>query len=157
MRSIIPLLACALTVPQVWGETCKYVDKDGHVTYSNAPVVNARKVSCIQAAPPSSTDKPNEPGKPSEGKTQDAGKPHADLPLQTKSNDERRRILEEELVQEQEALGKARSTLAEQETIRSGDERNYARVLERLKPFQDAIVSHEQRIKSIKQELSNLK
>ena len=36
-------------------------------------------------------------------------------------------------------LAEARKNLAEQEAIRGGDERNYARVLERLKPYQDAV------------------
>ena len=157
MRLIIPLLACALTATPAWSEICKYVDKAGHVTYSNAPVVDARKVNCIQAPPSSPIDQSNEPGKPAPGATQDVSKPDSDLPVQPRGVDERRRILEDELLAEQQALGKARTTLAEQETIRSGDERNYARVLERLKPFQDAIVLHEQRIKSIKEQLSNLK
>jgi len=42
MRLIISLLFFSLpvSVSQAWAETCKCVDKDGHVTYSNVPVHN---------------------------------------------------------------------------------------------------------------------
>jgi len=36
-------------------------------------------------------------------------------------------------------LTEAKQRLAEQESLREGNERNYARVLERLKPYQDAV------------------
>ena len=36
-------------------------------------------------------------------------------------------------------LAEAKQRLAEQEAIREGNERNYARVLERLKPYQEAV------------------
>jgi hypothetical protein len=39
--------------------------------------------------------------------------------------------------------------------MRSGDERNFQKVLERLKPYQDAVAQHEKNIQSIKQELAN--
>jgi len=150
------ILVCSFLATSVWAETCKYVDQEGRVTYSNVPVHNARKLSCIQAPPPISTDKPT-PQSASPQADRDATKPPVDVPPLKKDANERRRLLEEDLTREQDALGKARNELAQQEAIRLGDERNYARVLERLKPYQDAIVLHEQRINSIKQELSNLK
>jgi hypothetical protein len=72
-------------------------------------------------------------------------------------DDERRRILESELAAEEEKLNAAKQALAEQESIRQGDERNYARVLERLKPYQEAVEQHEKNIASIRQELANLR
>jgi len=39
----------------------------------------------------------------------------------------------------EQRLNEAKQRLAEQEAIREGNERNYARVLERLKPYQDAV------------------
>ena len=152
-RCTLRLLLCAISRH----ETCKYVDKDGHVTYSNVPVPNARKITCIQAAPPLSSDKASESRNPSRSATQDASKPQVDVTKPRKGTDERRRILEKELAREQEALVKAHNVLSEQETVRSGGERNYARVLERLRPFQEAVAAHEKKIDSIKQELANLK
>jgi len=57
---------------------------------------------------------------------------------------------------EQAALAKARQELAAQEQVRSGEERNYARVQERLQPYKDSIETHEKNIEALKRELSNL-
>ena len=67
-----------------------------------------------------------------------------------------RDTLEQELTQEESMLADARKKLSEQEAIRSGDEKNYARVLERLKPYQDTVEVHEKNIEALKRELSNL-
>ncbi len=53
-------------------------------------------------------------------------------------------------------LADARKKLAEQEAIRTGDEKNYARVLERLKPFRDSVEVHEKNVEALKREIANL-
>jgi len=72
-------------------------------------------------------------------------------------SENRRRILESELLNEQQLLSDARQKLAEQEGIRDGDERNYARVLDRLKPFQEAVSQHTKNIEQLRAELGRLK
>ncbi len=72
------------------------------------------------------------------------------------ARDRQRQILESELKTEEAALAKAKQALAEQEAIRTGDERNYARVLERLQPFKDNVELHEKNIAALKRELANL-
>ena len=72
-------------------------------------------------------------------------------------NENRRRILESELQNEQQLLSGAKEKLTEQEGIRSGDERNYARVLERLKPYQEAVSQHTRNIEQLQGELGRLK
>jgi len=72
-------------------------------------------------------------------------------------NENRRRILESELQNEQQLLSDARQKLTEQEGIRDGDERNYARVLERLKPYQEAISQHTKNIEQLRIELGRLR
>ena len=67
-----------------------------------------------------------------------------------------RETLENELSQEEGMLADARKKLTEQEGIRTGDEKNYARVLERLKPYQDTIEVHQKNVEALKRELSNL-
>jgi len=69
----------------------------------------------------------------------------------------RRRILESELQNEQQLLSDARQKLTEQEGIREGDERNYARVLERLKPYQESVTQHTKNIEQLRSELGRLK
>ena len=129
--------------------------RTGHVTYSNAPVPNAKKIGCIDAPAPVKGPATTEPTKPGQGTPQ----PGSKLPdgSQPKASDDRRKALVEELAREQYALVKAREALAQQESIRLGDERNYARVLERLKPYQDEVAAHEKKITELRQELANLR
>ena len=72
-------------------------------------------------------------------------------------NENRRKILQSELQNEQQLLTDARQKLAEQESVRDGDERNYARVLERLKPYQEAIDLHTKNIEQLRGELGRLR
>jgi hypothetical protein len=67
-----------------------------------------------------------------------------------------RDTIEKELNQEQSMLSDARKKLSEQEAIRSGNEQNYAKVLERLKPYQDTVEVHEKNVEALKRELGNL-
>jgi hypothetical protein len=155
MRCLFALLILSLCVAPVLAETCKYVDKEGRTIYSNVPMKNARKVTCFEEPAP-----PPEPSKaraeePSTGAS-DASKKRVEPGTQRKRDDDRRKILEDELAREQKALGDAKKALDEQQAERSGDERNYARVQERLKPLQEAVTMHEKNISSIKQELVNL-
>lgn len=72
------------------------------------------------------------------------------------ARERQRQILEKELATEQAALAKARQDLAAQESVRSGDERNYAKVLERLQPYRDTVETHQKNIEALKRELNNL-
>ena len=68
-----------------------------------------------------------------------------------------REILQRELASEEAALARAQKALAEQEAVRSGDERNYARVLERLQPYKETVENHQKNIQALQRELGNLK
>ncbi len=70
---------------------------------------------------------------------------------------DRKRILDQELAGEQRNLEQAKQSLAEQEAIRNGDERNYQRVLERLQPYKDRVAQHERNLQAIQKELNNLR
>jgi len=41
--------------------------------------------------------------------------------------------------------------------VRSGDERNYARVQERLQPYKETVENHQKNIQALQRELGNLK
>ena len=155
MRHLLAPLILSLVATSAPAETCKYVDSEGRIIYSNIPIKRARKVTCFQApAPP--PEPSARPAVPPTGAA-DAGRPRVEPGTQRKRDQDRRTILEGELAREQKALDDARTALAEQETLRSGDERNYTRLQERLKPFQDAVAAHEKNIASIKQELASSK
>jgi hypothetical protein len=72
------------------------------------------------------------------------------------SKGKQRETLERELSQEESMLADARKKLAEQEAIRTGDEKNYQRVLDRLKPYQDTVEVHQKNVEALKRELGNL-
>ena len=72
-------------------------------------------------------------------------------------NQNRRKILESELQNEQQLLSDARQKLAEQESVRTGEERNFARVQDRLRPYQEAVDQHTKNIEQLRSELARLK
>jgi hypothetical protein len=161
MLTVSLLLAAALGLgsahaQQQVTEIFKCKGADGHWTYTNDRrqaeqqkcEVVTRQVNVAPAqkpgAPRNSTARPNE--FPKESPTDRA-----------KAQSRQREILEKELAQEQASLAKARQELAAQEAVRSGDERNYARVLERLQPFKDSVETHEKNIEALKRELGNLR
>ena len=136
-------------------ETCKYVDSEGHVIYSNTPnnpPRNAKKEKCFADPGP----------KPAPAQPAAAARPRSDFPkvdgdTQRKRDDDRRRILEEELAEEQQRLEDAKQGLAEQEAVRTGDERNYQRFLDRVQPYRDTVATHERNVDAIRREISNLR
>ena len=72
------------------------------------------------------------------------------------AKDRQRQTLDQELAKEQDALAKAQKALAEQEAVRYGNEHNYQRVLDRLKPYKDAVERHQKNIQALNRELANL-
>ena len=143
--------------PQGVTEIFKCRGENGQVTYTNDRR-QAEKQKCelvtsqINVAPPFS--------RAPQPQARTAGR--ADFPRETpqqstNARERQREILEGELASEQKALNQARQELAEQEAVRTGEERNYARVQDRLQPFKDRIENHEKNIQALQRELGNLK
>jgi chromosome segregation ATPase len=120
-------------------------------------VKNARKVACFQPPPTPSPEPSTAPANTRSPVPTDTSRARVEPNTQRQRDSDRRQILESELAREQDALNEAKKALAEQESVREGNERNYARVQERLKPYQDAVTLHEKNVASIKQEIANLK
>jgi len=160
-RRLAVLLALALLQPVAWAETCKYLDSDGRVIYSNtpnSPPKGATKVKCF--------DDPSPKPAPATARNSDAKPANSDartkLPrvsedTQKTRDNERRRILEQELADETKQLAQAKEQLAAQEATRDGNERNYQRFLERVQPYRDAVATHERNLDAIRREIANLK
>ena len=55
------------------------------------------------------------------------------------------------------SITQARDKLTEQQAVRNGDERNYQRVLDRLKPFVEAVELHEKNVSQLQRELSSVR
>ena len=139
---------------------CKYVDDKGHETYSDAAVKGATKASCFEAPPvppPPPVQKATAPSGGTAAPAPGGGLPNVEPGTQKKRDESRRKILENELATEEQALAGARKALAEGESVRQADERNYQRYLDRVQGLKDRVTQHERNVTAIKQELSNLR
>jgi hypothetical protein len=130
---------------------CK--DKEGRVTLTNQQADTVGK-ECRVVQQQRVTVVPAQKAPAKAGSPQNFPKESANDRLS--SRDRQRQTLERELAQEESMLAAAKRKLAEQESVRSGDEKNYARVLERLQPYKDAVEVHAKNIDALKRELANL-
>lgn len=150
-------LALIVALP-AQGQIYRCTDAEGNVVISNLPPGQGCKrvatdpITTMQ--PPASTSA--RPKLPSTTPSP-AGFPKVDADSQRARDSDRRRILEQEMASEQKNLDDAKRALTEQEGIRNGDERNYQKVLDRLKPFQDKVALHERNIEQLRRELNNLR
>ncbi len=133
----------------------KRVDDEGHVTYSSKPFKGSKKLHLeplpTMAAPPKSS-------RTSEGF------PRVNSETQTRRDDTRRKILEDELSTEQKSLEEARAKLKEGQDapeIYKGPNgqtyRNVAKYEEKVNALQEEVSSHEKNVEALKTELTNLK
>lgn len=153
MLTVLPLAAHAQQqVETLWN--CR--DKDGRTILTNQEadtagrdcrIVHQQRVTVVPAPPAP---------KPAAKAASPAGFPKESPGDRLAARAKQREILQRELEQEQQMLAEARRKLSEQEAIRTGDEKNYARVLERLKPFRDAVEVHEKNIEALRREIANL-
>jgi Domain of unknown function (DUF4124) len=149
-------LAFAGTARAQMTEIYKCVDAQGRFTYKNDKPRAGEKCETVASqvnVVPATKPPPPQTRAP----VQSPGNFPKETAAERASARERQRdILEKELATEQQLLAKARAELAGQESARSGDERNYARVLERLQPYKDNVDLHEKNIEALKRELGNL-
>lgn len=158
------------------GGTYKCVDGAGRSTYTNVKeemggkkcTMVSREVSVVPAQEPTPTPAAKSAGPAAKSGGSAASAPgsaargtgpaqRVDPATQKTRDSDRRRILEEELRNAERELETAKKNLAAQEAVRSGDERNYQRVLDRLKPFQDEVRRSEDNVAALKREISNLR
>jgi len=137
-------------------QICKYVDGEGRVTFADSPQKNARKLLCFDPVPvPAPRPLPKaaaaRPG------LDESNFPRVDGTTQRRRDTDRRRILEQELADEQKLLEQARKAMGIDEAGRSGNPGNDERILERIQPLREAIGTHEKNLEAIRRELSNVK
>jgi Domain of unknown function (DUF4124) len=133
------------------------IDSSGNKRFTN---VKAEAAGCKPMNLPPVTSVPApKPAAKGDTKPQAApgNFPKVDAPTQQQRDGERRKILEQELANEQKLLELAKKDLAEQEATRLGSERNYQRVLERLEPFKKKVTLHENNVTNLRKELSSLR
>ncbi|TSA41544.1 MAG: DUF4124 domain-containing protein [Betaproteobacteria bacterium] len=139
------VFAAQLAHAEMW----KCVDRDGNIRYTNVKSdtkgCKALNLDPVNTAPATKVQQ-----KP-------ANFPSVGTDTQRQRDAGRRKILEQELAQEQQQLELAKKQLAEQQDTRSGSEKNYARVEERLKPYETRVRLHEGNVENLKKELANSK
>lgn len=133
----------------------KCTDPAGHTTYTNQKG-DAKNCTILSQDKPVSTFA-SPPAKPRASTPTPEGFPKVSAEAQKGRDSDRRRILEEELGSERRGLDEAKRTLAEQEAVREGGERNYQKYLDRIKPLQDSVQLHERNVEALQRELTNLK
>jgi hypothetical protein len=148
--------ACALHAASALAEICMYRDAQGKVTYTNVAAAapkGAKKIRCFQAASPP----PVSSVAPQRSEPAERDFPSVDRNTQRERDAERRRILERELAAERGRLARARQELEEQESVRTGNERNYQRFLDRVQPYREAVETHERNVQALQREINNLR
>ncbi|MFM9970222.1 MAG: DUF4124 domain-containing protein [Burkholderiales bacterium] len=149
---IVACVSCCAATALAQSTTYRCVDVNGRSTYTNIQEettgkkcsVVSREVSVVPAERVGTSGNA-------------IAKPAAPLPSTASRNNDRRKILEEELNGEQKRLAEARVKLAEQQGIRTGDEKNFQRVLDRLKPFTDTVEQHEKNVEQLRREISGIR
>ena len=145
------LLVFVSTATVANAEMWKCVDAEGNTRYTNVKGdtkgckgLNLEPMNTAPAPPRAPQQKP-------------ANFPSVDSDTQRSRDAGRRKILEQELAQEQQQLDASKKQLAEQKETRLGTEKNFARVEERLKPFENKVRLHESNIESLRKEIANIK
>jgi hypothetical protein len=126
-------------------EPVKCVDASGKVRYVDSTAIGAETCKAVkegintvtpQAAPSAAESREMRRARPRQAS------PSPDSSVQNEAR----------LAEAQEKLAEAQKNLAEQKAIRLGGERNYARVEERLQPFQEAVQRAQQEVEQLRRE-----
>ncbi len=145
------LLPCLAYAGYTQADIYKRVDKDGNVTYSNTPIKGGKKIDLG----------PLPTMEPYKASASDAVR--VNQATQKSRDEQRRRILEDELAAEEKQLAEARQNLQDAEDnprishVGGKTYRNVEGQQEDIKAAQDQVTQHERNIEAIKQELSRLK
>ncbi len=144
------VLLCLGHIGLVQADIYKYVDREGHVTYSSTPIKGAKKLN-LEPLP---TMTPISAGEDF----------HVNRATQKKRDEERRRILQDELATEQKLLAEARQKLQDAENMshvyRTPEGKNLRNVVaydESVKDSQSEVTLHEKNVEALQSELSRFK
>ncbi|MDR2092371.1 MAG: DUF4124 domain-containing protein [Azoarcus sp.] len=125
----------------------KCTDANGKISYTNENIPS-RNCKSLSGEQPVSTIPMRATA---------ASFPKVSSDTQKERDNARREVLENELANEQAALEEARKTLAAQEAVRNGNERNYQKVLDRLQPLKDDVARRARNVEALNKEISGLR
>ena len=149
MRPLVFLATtCALVAGTAHADIWECVDESGNKRFTNIRS-EAKGCRMLHVSPPNTV-----PATKPQARATPPGFPKVDGETQKQRDIDRRKILEQELANEQKLLEQARNELAVQDSMRLGSERNYQRVLDRLEPYQRKVKLHEDNIANLRRELA---
>ncbi|MBM3358553.1 MAG: DUF4124 domain-containing protein [Betaproteobacteria bacterium] len=155
MRTLVMAGLLATLSSAASAEIWECVDESGNKRFTNIKT-EAKGCKLLSLGPPNTITSPKPQATTKAAPTPPpAGFPKVDAQTQRERDVDRRRILEQELANEQKLLAQSRKELDEQESIRLGNERNYQRVLDRLEPYKKKVKLHEDNVANLKRELGN--
>jgi len=139
---------CVLIAGTARADIWECVDESGNKRFTN---IRSESKGCrmLHVSPPNTV-----PATKPQARATPPGFPRVDGETQKQRDIDRRKILEQELANEQKLLEQARNELAVQDSMRLGSERNYQRVLDRLEPYQRKVKLHEDNIANLRRELA---
>lgn len=145
---------------------------NGVVEYSNTPgsgrdrncrVIDLPQITTVPAPKPPPPPAPGSrasaapSGQPPAAAASPTGFPRVDTSAQRTRDQDRRRILEDELRREESRLTELRTEFNGGEPERRGDERNFARYQERVQRLRDDISRSESAVASLRREMAALR
>lgn len=132
------------------------IDDQGRKTYQNTG--NSKGCRKLDVQPILTVPGPRLPARAvqSGGATRPANFPRVDGDTQRARDNDRQRVLEDELKSEEDRLDRLRAEYNHGEPERRGDERNYARYQERVQRLAQDIQRSESNIASLKREIGLL-
>ena len=150
------VIYCLSHLTPACADIYKRIDSNGHVTYSSEPLKGGKKIELKPLA--------TVPGTKHSQRATPENFPKVDAQTQKNRDATRRIILQDELATEEKLLASSRELLktleSKPETQPGPDDtsiRHTPQYAEKLKAAQNMIGSHEQNIKALKTEISNLK
>jgi hypothetical protein len=148
-------LLLALPASQAAADIWECVDESGNKRFTN---IKSEAKGCKQLAVTAPNVVTSPPAKTqAKAAPRPADFPKVDGDTQKQRDNDRRKILDQELANEQRLLDQAKKDLSEQESQRLGSERNYQRVLDRLEPYKKKVKLHEDNIANLRRELASTK
>jgi hypothetical protein len=154
MRFLIGFLL-AVCAGAVRADIYECVDPNGNKRFTNIKA-EAQGCKLLIVTVPNTIPAP----KPATGKGSAAATPtppafpKVDPDTQRQRDTDRRRILDQELANEEKLLDQAKKELAGQDAVRLGSERNDQRVSDRLEHYRKKVKLHEDNIASLRRELA---
>jgi len=153
----VPVLFLALFAPLAAAEIWECTDANGNKRFTNIES-EAKGCRLLNMPPLTTIPAAKQPApKPRATTPAPSNFPRVDVDTQRERDADRRRILEQELANEEKLLDKARKELDAQESVRLGSERNYQRVLDRLEPYKKKVKLHEDNVNNLRRELATIR